>query len=389
MDFGAREYEGYAQDSFKWKRNFTITYGLRYSVFGVPFEKNGLQVVPTTSLSEYFAERNGGQLVGIPSSALPNAYVTYALGGPVNSKPGYYPTQYNNFAPRLSMAYTPDSGSMLEKLMGKGSAFRVGAGITYDHYGSAMVSSFASSGSPGLASTVAQPVNTNFTTGFRYTGSGLPALPTVSGGAFPYTPPLIQGGFTTYSGVSSDLKAPYSYLLNATYSRSLARGMTLEVGYAGRLSHRGILNQDFAQPMTKFTDPKSGQSWTAGLTVQLANLYNSGLTAAQVKANPSLVPNQPFFENIFGGSKNQYITGSASANFFYDVYGNYSGSYLDGLNDMDRIRLSNGTCIASHGLQHLLPAAELRPGRLRECRQGLLSCRDGGDPPRRFQGLGI
>ena len=143
-------------------------------------------------------------------------YITYALGGPANNKPGYYPTEYNNFAPRLSLAYTPDSGSMLEKIMGKRSAFRVGGGIVYDHYGSAMAASFASSGSPGLATTVAQPVNTNFTTGFRYTGSGLPTLPTVAGGAFPYTPPLIQGGFTTYSGVSSDLKAPYSYVLNAT-----------------------------------------------------------------------------------------------------------------------------------------------------------------------------
>jgi Carboxypeptidase regulatory-like domain len=354
VDFGAKEYEAYAQDSFKWKRNFTLTYGIRYSVFGVPYEKTGLQVVPTTSLSQYFAERNGGQLVGIPSSALPNAYITYALGGPGNNKPGYYPTAYNNWAPRLSMAYTPDSGSLMEKIMGKGSAFRVGGGIAYDHYGSAMVASFASSGSPGLASAVAQPVNTNFTTGFRYTGSALPTLPTVSGGAFPYTPPLIQGGFTTFSGVSSDLKAPYSYLLNATYSRPLTRGMTIEFGYAGRLSHRGILNQDFAQPMTKFTDSKSGQSWTQA-SIQLANLYNSGLTSAQVKANPSLVPTQPFFENIFGASKNQYITGSASANFFYDVYGNYSGSYLDGLNDMDRIRLSNGTCIASTGCNTFFP----------------------------------
>ncbi len=110
---------------------------------------------------------------------------------------------------------------MLEKIVGKGSVFRAGAGIVYDHYGSAMAASFASAGSPGLASTVAQPVNTNFTTGFRYTGGGLPALPTVAGGAFPYTPPVIQGGFTTFSGVSSDLKAPYAYVLNATYARPL------------------------------------------------------------------------------------------------------------------------------------------------------------------------
>ena len=231
---------------------------------------------------------------------------------------------------------------------------RSGGGIVYDHYGSAMVASFASSGSPGLATTVAQPVNTNFTTAFRYTGSALPTLPASGGGAFPYTPPVIQGGFTTFSGVASDLKAPYSYVINANYARPLPHGMSLELGYAGRLSHRGILNQDFAQPMTKFTDPKSGQSWLQASTV-LAQLFNNGVTPAQVKANPGLVPEQPFFTNIFPGAKNQYITGSASANFFYDVFGNYSGSFLDGLNDMDRIRLPGGGCVAVYGCNTFFP----------------------------------
>ncbi len=58
---------------------------------------------------------------------------------------------------------------------------------------------------------------------------------------------------------------------------------------------------------------------------------------------------------MFPGAKNQYINGSASANFFYDVYGNYSGSYLDGLNDMDRIRQSNGTCISAPGCNTFFP----------------------------------
>ena len=120
-NFGAKEWEGYVQDSFKWKRNFTVTYGIRYSIFGVPYEKTGLEVVPTTNLSQYFAERNGGQLVGIPSSALPSAYITYTLGGPANGKAGYYPADYNNFAPRhLSLAYTPDSGSIDREVHGQG-----------------------------------------------------------------------------------------------------------------------------------------------------------------------------------------------------------------------------------------------------------------------------
>lgn len=352
--FAGKEFESYAQDTFKWKRNLTITYGLRHSIFGVPYEVNGVQVVPQTSLSQFFADRVGGQALGIPSYALPTAAIGYKLGGPMNNGAGYYPTDYKDFAPRLSIAYSPNSDSLLEKIAGKGSVFRAGGAVVYDHYGSAMANSFATSGSPGLASTVAQPVNTNFSTGYRYNGAGLPALVPPAGGAFPYTPPTIKGGFTTFSGVSSDLQAPYSYVLNANYARPVGHGMSIELGYIGRMAHRGILQQDMGQPLTLFKDKASGQTWSQASTV-LSNLYNSGLTPAQVKANPSLVPEQGFFTNIFPGAKNMYIPGSASANFFYDVYGNYSGSFLDGLNDMDRIRQSNGSCISVYGCNTFFP----------------------------------
>jgi hypothetical protein len=353
-DFGSKEFEQYAMDTFRWKRNLTVTYGLRYSLFGVPYEQNGNEVVPVNSLSQFFAERVGGQALGIPSSALPNAMITYGVGGPINNAKGYYPLDTKDFAPRFSMAYSPDSGSLLERIAGKGSVFRAGAGVIYDHYGSAMAANLASSGSPGLATTVAQPVNTNFTTGFRYTGGGLPTLPTVAAGAFPFTPPMIKGGFTTFSGVASDLKAPYEYVLNAAYARPLTHQMSLEIGYVGRLGHRGIGIQDYGQPLTLFKDSKSGQTWAQAGTA-LANLYNAGVTPAQVKANPSLIPNQPFFENIFGKAKNLYINGSATSNFFYDAYGNYSGSFLDTLNDMDRIRQSDGSCVAIYGCNTFFP----------------------------------
>ncbi|HLK67929.1 MAG TPA: TonB-dependent receptor [Bryobacteraceae bacterium] len=352
--FRSNEYEGYAQDSFKWKRNLTITYGLRYSIFGVPYEINGTEVVPQTPLSQFFADRVGAQAAGIPNSILSSALVSYTLGGPVNHGHGYYPTDYHDFAPRVSIAYSPESGSFLEKVAGKGSVFRAGAGIVYDHYGAAMAQSFASSGSPGLATVVAQPVNTDFTSSFRYTGNGFAQYTAPVGGAFPYTPPVIQGGFTTFSGVSSDLKAPYEHVFNATYARPLPGKLSIELGYVGRLGHRGIVQQDFGQPLTLFKDAKSGQTWSQASTV-LAQLYNSGVTPAQVKANPSLIPAQPFFEDIFPGAANYKITGSASANFFYDVYNSYSGSFLDGLNDMDRIRQSNGGCISVFGCNTFFP----------------------------------
>ncbi len=352
--FRANEYEGYIQDSYKWKKNFTVTLGLRYSLSGVPYEINGTEVIPTTSLNQYFADRLGAALSGTSNATLPTALVTYGLGGPVNKGPGYYPLDKKDWAPRLGLAYSPDDGSLLEKILGKGSVMRAGAAIVYDHYGTALAQALASGGSPGLATSVAQPVNTNFTTGFRYTGNGYPTLPTVAGGSFPLTPAVITGGFTTFNGVSSTLKSPYSYLYNANIDRPLWKRMVLELGYIGRYGHRQIVSQDYGQPLSNFTDTASGQTWiSAG--APLAALANSGVTPAMVKANPNLVPNEPFYNNLFPGAKNLYITGSASANIFYDVYGNYAGSWLDTLNDMDRVRQSNGTCISKFGCNTFFP----------------------------------
>jgi hypothetical protein len=232
--------------------------------------------------------------------------------------------------------------------MGKDSVFRAGGALVYDHYGTAMAQSFASTGSPGLATSVSQPVNGDFTSSFRYNGASYPALPTVAAGGFPLTPAVIGSGFNTFTGVSTDLKAPYQYVLNASYARSLPKHMSLEVGYVGRLGHRGIIYQDYGQPLTNFKDPKSGQTF-AEAGAPLVALFNSGVTAAQVKANPSLVPNQPFFNNMVPGLTNLVPGGSPSANFFYEVYGSNAGSWLDALNAVDRIRQSNGGCIVATG----------------------------------------
>jgi hypothetical protein len=48
--FAENSYEMYIQDSWKVKPNFTVTLGRRYSLFSPPWETNGLEVTPTTSL---------------------------------------------------------------------------------------------------------------------------------------------------------------------------------------------------------------------------------------------------------------------------------------------------------------------------------------------------
>lgn len=356
--FSSNEYEGYIQDSWRVKRNLTLNFGVRYSLFGVPSETQGIQVVTTVGLDQYYADRVGAMMLGIPNNRLSTAALTYALGGPANGRSGWYSTDKNNFGPRFSFAYNPEfKDGWLSKFLGKGSVLRGGAAVVFDRYGSDMITYLDQSGSPGLVSNVTQPNNTNFTTSARYNGSGsLPTLPAAPAGGFPFTPPTITGGFNQGVGISPDLVAPYSIVLNMNYARELPGKITVEAGYAGRLSRKNLLQADFDQPLTQFKDQASGQTWTQASGI-LRSMYDAGVTPAMVKANPSLVGKVGFFENMFPALTNLYFPGSATANYFDVVYRQNAGSDLDGLNQLDRSRTNAGfpNCITKTGCNTFFP----------------------------------
>src|SRR5262244_2219693 len=92
--------------------------------------------------------------------------------------------------------------------------------------------------------------------------------------------------------------------------------MTLEIGYTGRLSHRLLLEGDVYTPLEYFKELKSGITWEQN-NLNVRSLYDSGLTAAAVRKNPSLVPTLPFVENLFPDLKDISFPGSASANYFW------------------------------------------------------------------------
>ncbi|MBC7927715.1 MAG: carboxypeptidase regulatory-like domain-containing protein [Bryobacteraceae bacterium] len=346
--FATNEYEFFLQDSWRTTSELTLTYGVRYSNSAPPWETNGVQVGTTVGIDQFFADRVGAMLSGTPNSQTPSSLLTYALNGPANGTGSWYRRDNNNWAPRFGFAFSPNKDNWVRKIMGKSSVFRGGAGVTYDRYGSDMIVEFDRSGSPGLATSLSQPFNTDFTTSARY-ATGLPTLPTTTSGAFPFTPPAIVGGFGSYLGIDPGLKAPYSMLLNASYARELKGKVTLEVGYAGRLSRASLLQVDTFQPLTRFKDARSGQDWAQASGV-LRDAFERGLTPAQLRANPALLPAQPWFENLAPGLRDSAYPGSATANYFDLVYNTYDGSDLDALNDIDRLRSTRfPNCIIATG----------------------------------------
>ena len=152
-------------------------------------------------------------------------------------------------------------------------------------------------------------------------------------------------------------------IFNASLSRDLPGNVTLEIGYVGRFSRRLLMEGDVYTPLENYRDPASGVTWqqNAQSVYNLANSlareaglpYNNAAAfiANEVMNNPSLVPSLPFVNNVWPGYKNAYFPGSASANYFYSVYGVFGSSFLDSLHAADRIvgEYLPGRCLSVPG----------------------------------------
>lgn len=293
--FAADGYEMYAQDSFKFKPNLTLTVGLRYSLFSPPWETNGLQVVSNVNLTDWFNARGAGMLQGIPANAAP--LVSFNLGGPANNGPGFYHWDKKDFGPHVAFAWSPKpSGGLLHSAFGDGkTTIRGGFSMVYDRIGPALLATFDSSGSFGLSSNLVNIGGTETpSTAPRITGlTGIANIPTVDlagsqmfasapAGSFPQTFPTGNqtGAYAVYWGMDSGLKTPYSYGIDFSIGRELFRDFTLEVSYVGRLSHRLLSQEDVAAPLD-FVDPKTHMDYYTAVQA-LARVYRQGTQTQKV-----------------------------------------------------------------------------------------------------------
>ncbi|MEK6334219.1 MAG: TonB-dependent receptor [Acidobacteriota bacterium] len=120
--FRVREVDMFFQDNWKVRPNFTLNYGLRYEIKGVPFEVNG-------QLSTLVDQD--------PSGPRPANGFTFQLVGKNsgNGSKKLYLNDYNNFAPRFGFAWSPGwQEGMLSKVFGGPgrTSIRGGYGIFYD-----------------------------------------------------------------------------------------------------------------------------------------------------------------------------------------------------------------------------------------------------------------
>ncbi len=295
--FATEELDLYAQDIWKMRDNFTLTYGLRYGLSRPVYERNGFQTRPSIGLEEYLQKRfeaaERGQNFDEPISVI--------LAGPEHNAPGFYPLDKNNFQPRVAVAWSPAFKSgFWGKLFGteKQSTLRGGFAITNDYFGQALAVNFDGNNTLGFNPSFTPSANTfNITnnpgpliTSLGMSIRGLPGVNVPPNISFPQTQPQdfsrrIEGSLDT------NLVSPINYSWNFTYGRQLPAGIYVEGSYIARLARNLLATRDVMQ-LNNIKDPKSGQDW-----------YTAARLLEQHRVNGTPVANipaVPWFENTYG-----------------------------------------------------------------------------------------
>jgi carboxypeptidase family protein len=302
-DYRYNEYEAYAQDSWRVRNDLTLTYGVRYHYYASPYEANGFQSGNNANLQALLATRIQNAAGGISGNTA-EPFISYFPIGQGNNAPGPYAPDRNNFAPRLSIAWTPSSqNGLLSKVFGeRKTVIRAGASVVYDRTSGSLTFiqdqfNYLFNNSLNTPFGGPNPV-ASLQTDPRFNGTGaLPlqnAAPVITN---PATPNVIGGmpigtatGQVNYA-IDQGFRTPYSIQYSFGFQREMPRNFILEMSYVGRQS-RKLFSQVDASQIMDFRDPMSGQFMLAAFNGLQAQLQ-AGATAATVTP-------QPWFENQIG-----------------------------------------------------------------------------------------
>jgi hypothetical protein len=296
--FATNEYEFYFQDQWNLNPSLTLTLGVRYGLYSPPWETHGNQVAPSPSLNDWFRARRALMEAGQPASRAPQ--IEFALGGPKNNAANYFDWDYNNFSPRLGLAWSPKFGEgFLGRIFGdRKMTIRVGYSLVYDRIGSSLVNSFDTDGSFGMSTQLDSTFGScDETTCPRFTGDIFATpdfmLPPSPGAAFPATPPggYDPGSFAITNALDSGIRTPYAHTYNLFVARSLPWNLSLEVGYVGRSGRNLLVQRDLAMPIN-LVDSASGMSYFEAASMLAAMYEDQGLDISQITP-------MPFWENMF------------------------------------------------------------------------------------------
>ena len=223
LDSRTRYFALYAQDTYKVRPDLTVNYGLRWDT-SQPFydTKNRIQTfVP-----------------GLQSKIYPDSPTGFAFPGDPGVPRTLAPTQYNRFAPRLGIAYSPGAtqGLAAKIFGGPGkTSIRIGGGLYYTAIEDLTL--FNEVGDPPFGLFWVSPVPVYLEEPYKRRIDP----PDPVGNRFPFTIPApgATGIWAQYLPIAyaptykTTNKLPYAEHFNLTIQREIARSAVFSIGFVG------------------------------------------------------------------------------------------------------------------------------------------------------------
>jgi hypothetical protein len=237
LDSRTRYGGAYAQDVYKLKPNFTLNLGVRWEVSMPWYDTQGKieTIVP-----------------GLQSTQFPTAPLGWVVPGDPGIPSTLAPTHYNNWAPRVGIAYSPDfKDGLLAKLTGGPgkTSIRAAFGIYYTAVED--LNLFYEVGDAPFGQYWTAPGPVLFEEPFRNRGDGTSQIQ-----RFPFvfpTPGAAANKTLDYSkylpisfspGYSIHNRLPYAEHFNLSIQRELSRNTVLTLAYVGTEGHKLISQYD-------------------------------------------------------------------------------------------------------------------------------------------------
>lgn len=240
LDSRTRYGGAFVQDSWKVRPNLTLNLGLRWEVSMPWYDTQG-------KIQTF----NPGQ----QSTVFPLAPTGLVFPGDGGIPKTLAPTKYDNFGPRLGLAYSPGfSDGILGKIFGGPgkSSIRAAYGLYYTSIEDLNLFYEVADAPFGLYWSTPAPVMFNEPFLIRTTGASL-------GQRFPYTLPIPGNPanktlsfapfepFTYYPGYNIHNGMAYAEHFNLSIQRELTRSTVLTIAYVGTEGHH-LITQDEANP---------------------------------------------------------------------------------------------------------------------------------------------
>ena len=326
-------YNVYFTDSWHVRPTLTLTYGLAWTLEMPPVEEDGKQVALVDQANQLVNTRdylNTTKKLALQGQVF-NPELGFALVG--NAAGGLkhpYNPDYGSFGPRLAVAWNPKFVlGLMNSMFGNGkTVVRGGFSIIYGRlngvdlvlvpllgYGLIQTSQcfnpIMTGGCAGLGGTTPATAFRVGPTAGGWDGLVAPlaaGAPTLPQPAFPGINSAAGGG----AALDPNFRPNRSFEFDFTIQRQIARNVTVEAGYIGRIIQNEYQQMNLNAVPYMFT--LGGQSFAkayAGLTMEYCGAAK-GLAGGGCAADTAAVTPQLFFETALGGTKSAYCAGFTS-----------------------------------------------------------------------------